>query len=192
MEFLARTVFYNVRGHDKLLVINNEKIKNEKDLIEITSGDFPNGVIPLKFSAYGELQSPSFSIKLKEPVPEAASIVFVCQDPDAPVWFAPVHLVTYGISPEGANFEQGELLKESSKYKFGKGFKSSLGYRGPRPPAGHGTHRYFFEAFAINEKATKKLQAFTEPPSLDEVVQVIVGNVLAKGSLIGKFSKDDN
>lgn len=134
----------------------------------------PNKKIPVKYTCQGEDINPPLTI---EGIPEGTkSLVLIVDDPDAPMgtW---VHWVVWNIDPVNT-IEEDSVPGEQGINDFDK-----HEYGGPCPPSGE--HRYFFTVYALDtmldlETDTKKL----------EVEQVMEENILAKGELIGLYSKE--
>jgi len=150
--------------------------------IKLTSAAFgEGGMIPLKYSKFGRDSSPPLAWSA---LPEGTrSVALVCDDPDAPVgtW---VHWVLYDWPhdvlevPERLSVE-GELPNGA---KQGRNDFGDLGYGGPQPPGG--THRYFFKIYALDRKLV-----LGPGVSAKELMLAMEGHVLAKGQLMGKYSK---
>ncbi|MEJ2294123.1 MAG: YbhB/YbcL family Raf kinase inhibitor-like protein [Candidatus Lokiarchaeota archaeon] len=77
-----------------------------------------------------------------EDVPkDTKSFALLCKDPDAGDW---IHWMVINIpSNVGEISQDGPVPGDELKNDFGK-----IGYGGPAPPSG--THRYFFQIFALN------------------------------------------
>jgi len=150
--------------------------------IEIKSRVFENeGMIPRKYTCDGDDISPPLSW---HSVPEETkSIAVICDDPDAPMgtW---VHWVVYDIPPETRELKENVTPEREMDIGGIQGMNDfkKVGYGGPCPPGG--THRYFFKIFALDSclelgpGATK-----------DQLLIAMEGHILAKGELIGKYSR---
>ena len=64
---------------------------------------------------------------------------------------------------------------------FGKDY-GNLGYRGPMPPKGHGTHHYHFKIYALDKPVSA-------PPGVDKktLLAEIRDHALAQGELVGTY-----
>jgi Raf kinase inhibitor-like YbhB/YbcL family protein len=150
--------------------------------LELESAGFRNGQpIPARYTADGRDVSPELS--WGGVPPETKSLALVCEDPDAPrgIW---VHWVLYELPPGVAALPEGVPPRESltgggthGKNDFGK-----LGYGGPAPPSG--THRYFFRLYALD-------CSLPLPPGATraELLRAMEGHVLARGELMGTYSR---
>lgn len=121
--------------------------------MRIESSAFGEGErIPERYTEDGEDLSPPLSIS---ELPEGAStIALVVDDPDAPAgtW---VHWLIWGIPADQPSLPEGvptdEMVAELGGARQGKNDFDRIGYGGPAPPPGHGTHHYRFTAYALGE-----------------------------------------
>jgi len=150
--------------------------------LTVTSTAFSEGgMIPSRYSCDGEDISPP--LRWSEG-PEGTKVyALISDDPDAPMgtW---VHWVIYNIPaavtslPE--NVPTTAELKDGSHQGIND-FKRH-GYGGPCPPGG--THRYYFKVYALD--------AMIEAgPGLSKkkLLRAMEGHILAKGELMGKYSR---
>jgi Raf kinase inhibitor-like YbhB/YbcL family protein len=148
-----------------------------KEKFSLSSSAFADGErIPKKYTCQGPSISPPLHI---EGIPEGAeSLVLIMHDPDAPrgdfehwtVWNIPlVSDIAEGTYPKTA--VQG--LTDSGKHE----------YSGPCPPSG--THRYFFDLYAISSSLD-----ISHNSQRLLVLQEIEDRVIARASLIGTYSKE--
>jgi Raf kinase inhibitor-like YbhB/YbcL family protein len=116
----------------------------------------------------------------------------ICDDPDAPTDESWVHWVIYGISPDVTSLPEGipaarPRLEEPIVARQGKNsWKSgvTIGYRGPLPPPGHGTHHYHFKLYALGCQLEL-------PPSATkgDLLKAMKGHVLAEAELVGSYAR---
>ena len=59
-----------------------------------------------------------------------------------------------------------------------------VGYRGPRPPRGHGRHRYLFRLHALDAELDLRRGA-----GALELGRALAGHVLATGELVGLYER---
>ena len=116
--------------------------------MQLTSPAFePHGTIPRRHSGEGEDVSPALS--WSGAPAEARSFALICHDPDAPLVkpgaYGFVHWVLYGLPGSTERLEEGTDLGTAGANDFG-----GRGYGGPKPPAGHGVHHYFFWLLALD------------------------------------------
>jgi hypothetical protein len=174
----------NVRGHDQYLACNDRACVDASESIELSSPAFRDGGhIPIKFAGKGEGLNVSPPLLIGQVPEDAAELVLIMQDPDAPVPRPIVHLLAVGIAPTRNEIPEGMLLPDaSSEIQLGRGSLGQLGYFGPRPVPGHGPHRYVFQIFALDTKLS-----LARKPRVKAVLAAMQGLVIAKGRLTGKY-----
>jgi Raf kinase inhibitor-like YbhB/YbcL family protein len=158
--------------------------------IKITSTAFEEGQrIPKKYTGEGEDVSPPLAWS---GVPEEAKeLVLICDDPDAPTDEPWVHWVIYKIPVKSTGLKEGiprkTRLTDPPGTLQGKNSwpaNQNIGYRGPMPPVGHGTHHYYFKLYAL--EAHLAAEAGMEKRSL---LKDIENHVIAEGQLMGTYSR---
>lgn len=113
----------------------------------------------------------------------AASLMLVCDDPDAPagVWD---HFVLYNLSPATPGLPEGlpATAAHPDGSLCGRNSWGRLGYGGPCPP--HGTHRYFFTLYALDAMLPL-------PPGAgkQEVLRAAKGHILESATLMGRYRR---
>jgi Raf kinase inhibitor-like YbhB/YbcL family protein len=158
--------------------------------IAVTSTAFEAGkTIPKKYTGEGDDVSPPLA--WSNLPKETKEIALICDDPDAPAgtW---VHWVLYKIPPETTSLPEGLPREKTLKAPAGavQGVNSwpasdgNLGYRGPMPPKGHGTHHYHFKVYALDKPVSA-------PPGIDKakLLAEIRDHVLAQGELVGVYQR---
>lgn len=154
--------------------------------LEVSSFAFKaNGRIPHRFSAYGEDVSPALSWSNG---PEGTkSYVLLMEDPDAKTPKPFVHWILFNVPAATSDLREGvpgaAALPDPKGARQGVNSRGSFGYFGPRPPA-DGDHHYHFQVFALDTELDLKPDAGRR-----EILDAMRGHVLAKGELIGIFSK---
>ncbi|MBD2344704.1 YbhB/YbcL family Raf kinase inhibitor-like protein [Anabaena subtropica] len=140
-----------------------------------------DGLIPVQYTCDGVDISPPLT--WNEVPRETQSIALIVDDPDAPRGTF-VHWVIYDI-PATVN----ELPEQISPVKtlfnggvHGKNDFGNLGYGGPCPPSG--THRYFFQLYALDKKLGLPVGA-----TKNQVLAAMKGHVLAIAQLMGKYKR---
>jgi phosphatidylethanolamine-binding protein (PEBP) family uncharacterized protein len=103
------------------------------------------GALPDRFSAYHEDEMPRVVIS---GLPEGTvEVALICHDPDAPLPLGFTHLAVYGIAPS----DPVEIGPDTvGQYRIGPNGRGDRSWMGPRPPAGHGVHMYYFWAYALS------------------------------------------
>ena len=141
----------------------------------------PHGRIPLCHTGEGDDYSPQLSWNK---APEATeSFAIVCHDPDAPLLtsqnYGFVHWVLYGI-PGTVR----ELPDDSQEYSQGMNDFGNIGYGGPMPPPGHGTHHYYFWVLALNSMLSLPV-GLTMQQLFAEIEPAVIG----MNRLVGTYSR---
>ncbi|WP_234986665.1 YbhB/YbcL family Raf kinase inhibitor-like protein [Demequina sp. NBRC 110055] len=113
-----------------------------KDL-SLTSPDITDGErVPDAFAGEDATTPPQFVVS---GIPEGAvELALICHDPDAPMPPGFTHWTLYGIPAV-----EGEI--DVTAARSGPNDTGGSGYVGPFPPAGHGTHHYYFWVYALSE-----------------------------------------
>ena len=154
----------------------------------LTSPAFKNDErIPKTYTGEGKDVSPPLA--WADPPAGTQSLALICDDPDAPrgtwdhwlIWNLPADLRQL---PEGV--PQTETVADLGGARQGRNswLTHNIGYRGPMPPPGHGTHHYHFALYALG--TTLDLKAGADKKTLQKAMQ---GHVLGEGKLIGTYSR---
>lgn len=155
---------------------------------------FISNRMSLTSSAFGDNQRiPDKYTQVSPPlkwnnVPECAkSLALVVTDPDATVPGF-VHWIIYDIDPSSIKeLKEGvkpDVAMFSDSVKQGINGRDKLGYIGPAPPPGTGTHRYKFHLYALNTMLVElKL-------NIREIMTEMDNHVLDVAVLTGLYGKD--
>ncbi len=136
------------------------------------------GAIPRRYTGEGEDVSPPLEwTGLPEGTREVA---LICDDPDAPMPEPFVHWVVYKVSADSAGFPEGD----TGGALEGRNSFARMGYGGPMPPEGHGTHHYYFKIYALDTQ----LDA-TPGLTKDQLLAAMEGHVLDEGELVGTYER---
>jgi Raf kinase inhibitor-like YbhB/YbcL family protein len=151
--------------------------------LQLSSSAFEDGgAIPTRYTGEGEDVSPALSWSN---APEGTkSFAVVCHDPDAPLispngTYGFVHWVLYNIPADIATLEEGTRDFTQGKNNFGK-----LGFNGPMPPEGHGTHRYYFWVLALDANLH-----LPDGMNLWELLAKLERHTLAMNRLVGTYQR---
>jgi len=110
----------------------------------------------------------------------------VCNDPDASTSQPFVHWVIYGIPADTDGLPKGlpaqSALDHPEGAKQGQNSFGRIGYGGPAPPKGHGTHPYHFTLYALDSELDLAPGA-----SKAQLMYAMEGHVLAAGELVGTY-----
>ena len=159
--------------------------------MKLTSNAIGNGSkIDAKYTVEGEDVSPPLTW---DGAPEGTKeFALIGDDPDAPTPEPWIHWEIYGIPfdvralPEGIK-SNAPQLREPNAARQGKNSWDSgvtIGYRGPMPPPGHGTHHYHVKLYALDTELAL-------PPSATkrQLLDAINGHILAKAELVGTYER---
>jgi Raf kinase inhibitor-like YbhB/YbcL family protein len=159
--------------------------------MKLSSMAFKNGeAIPKKHTGEGQDVSPPLAW---EGAPASTrALALICDDPDAPTDEPWVHWVIYNIGPgvnslpEGVPSGEATLQKPIEAQQGSNSWPSgvTIGYRGPMPPPGHGTHHYHFKLHALDARLDIK-----PPATKKDVLDAMRGHVLAEAELVGTYER---
>ena len=182
-------------GLDRTATAAQAQVPGEKPMpatttstkLTVTSTAFKaNQPIPTKHTGDGADASPALA--WTGAPSGVVEYVLIVDDPDAPRPQPWVHWVIYKIPgsatslPEGVE-KNGKPAQPAGALQ-GKNSWDDLGYGGPQPPKGHGTHHYHFKLYALN-------QALGSGPGLtkEELLKAMKGHITAEGELIGTYER---
>lgn len=154
--------------------------------MKITSRAFQDGErIPEKYTGEGEDVSPPLDF---EGVPEEArSLALIVDDPDAPAktW---VHWLAWGLPADVGelppNVPKDEVVEELEGMRQGRTDFDDVGYGGPMPPKGHGTHHYRFTLYALDRHIDLDAGA-----TRDALERRLDGHVIDEARLVGTYER---
>jgi len=117
---------------------------------------------------------------------EAESYALVVQDPDAPTNAPVVHWMIWNIPGNATSLAPGVSTRARLDHPKGavqgRNVKGGFGYYGPRPPSGHGVHRYHFQLFALD-----KLLPMPPDTPLEELLNALKADTIASAELVGAY-----
>ncbi|HEY2154695.1 MAG TPA: YbhB/YbcL family Raf kinase inhibitor-like protein [Isosphaeraceae bacterium] len=153
----------------------------------IRSDAFDDGrPIPRRYTEDGEDLSPPLEWS---GVPEGTrELALVVDDPDAPRAEPWVHWVLYKVPSDVRSLPEGlprtPTLSVPSGAMQGKNSWGTVGYRGPAPPRGHGTHHYHFRLYALDAP-------LAAAPGLEKagLIKAMDGHVIAGTETIGTYER---
>ena len=123
-------------------------------------------------------------------VPDAQSWAVIVQDPDAPRTELPLHWAVWDLPAASTGLPQG--IEKTARPATPQGAVQGMnvrgehGWAGPKPPPGHGLHRYHFQVFAVG-----KTLGLDPSTTLVELVGALKGTTVASGELIATFETAD-
>ncbi|GGZ44555.1 YbhB/YbcL family Raf kinase inhibitor-like protein [Streptomyces bluensis] len=147
--------------------------------IDLTSEAFnDHSFITRRYAYEGENVSPPLT--WSGAPDDAAELLLMCEDPDAPSGtFA--HWIVVGIDPHSDGVGAGQVPAGGTELVNGFG---DQGWDGPHPPPGDKAHRYFFRLYALSEPCV-----LPDAPSADQVHRIIEKRQLASGTLVGLYQR---
>ena len=165
------------------IVIHMVQLRDRGRLELVSSAVGDDARIQDRFTAYHDNISPPLSWTQ---VIEAESYALIVQDPDAPTEQPVIHWMIWNIPGSASSLAPGipnrPRLDHPKGATQGRNTKGGFGYFGPRPPAGHGVHRYHFQLFAMDT-------VLTMPPDtpLHELLNVLKADTIASAELVGTY-----
>lgn len=151
--------------------------------LRLTSPAFDDGgAIPDRSTGEGDDLSPALA--WQDAPAGTKGFALICHDPDAPLvqngTYGFVHWVLYNIPASTNTLEKATSVGRRGKNDFGK-----LGYGGPMPPEGHGSHRYYFWVLAL-DKPTDDLP---EGLKLHDLLVRVEPHLLGMNRLVGTYQR---
>lgn len=204
VEYTLGRLLLNLKEHDEKLFIKRPAFVNFPE--PTISVDCPtvgpsNSHLPIDYVNEGIGEKDQFpelnwSFRPSESA-QVEEYLLLCEDPDSPIPRPPAHGLYCCIPATKTEISPGDMAVDTIEkktgtkllkggFRVGKGYKDRV-YVGPRPPCGHGPHRYFYEVVALKKKiGVTKLSAV---PTRDEIGQAIQGNVAGWGVWVGIFER---
>lgn len=158
--------------------------------LTLTSAAFAEGERLPRVHAYspeGDNVSPPLS--WSGVPPGTKELALIVDDPDAPREEPWVHWLLYKIPagtaeiPRNASTATGRLTEPRGPVEGQNDF-GELGWGGPLPPEGHGTHHYHFKLYALDQELDAG-EGAAEP----DLLHAMEGHVLAQAELVGTYSR---
>ena len=155
--------------------------------IQVTSLAFADHApIPARYTADGAGVSPP--LQWSGVPKDAASLLLIVEDADAPMPHPLVHAIVVDLAPADGALAEAALPSqdnEGSGVRTGRNSYLQSAWLPPDPPPGHGIHRYAFQVFALAGGS------FEGTPGRDAVLDAIREHGLASGCLIGTYERPD-
>lgn len=178
----------DVRAGLDQIAFNNAGLRSGMGMLQVGSLAFADHApIPARYTADGEGVSPP--LQWSGVPANAASLVLLVEDADAPTPHPLVHAIAVDLPPADGALPEGAINGSGDQADaVHEGRNSSLmaGWLPPDPPPGHGLHRYAFQLFALGPG-----EPFDGTPGRDEVMAAVRERGLASGCLIGTYERPD-
>ncbi len=146
--------------------------------LAIGSDSFKNGQpIPVSYTCDGKGDTPL--LHWGDPPGGTQSLALVVDDPDAPNGTFH-HWGVFDIPSTARSI--GGIQHEGTEVRNDFG---SIGYKGPCPPKGHGSHHYHFKLYALD---VAKL-GLSSNSKVSDVEKQALSHAIAKGELIGTYER---
>jgi phosphatidylethanolamine-binding protein (PEBP) family uncharacterized protein len=188
VEYTIGTLLYRLRGYDAGVFHKSRAFSSHPTpTIPMTSPDCGASGAKLsdEYSKFGASRFPT--LEWEKAGPEVKEWLLLVEDPDAPLRKPNVHGIYLFIPPHVTSITNEDLelanpnssaLEIKAGYRVGKNRRDVV-YIPPRPPLGHGMHRYMFQLAGLSEKL--KRDSVSAVPTKEEVESVIVGKVVGWG-----------
>jgi Raf kinase inhibitor-like YbhB/YbcL family protein len=136
----------------------------------------------------GDNTSPPLSWTM---VPDAEAYALVVEDPDAPREEPVLHWAMWdipgGVTSLPAGVAVGARVDGLPGAVQGRNSHGEAGWMGPKPPKGHGPHRYYFQLFALGRRLGMGPEA-----TLVELTGALKGDTVASTQLVATFETPDD
>jgi len=154
-------------------------VKFHRGTLSISSPSFGHGERIPEQQVSGDRPAPP-PVEWSNAPDGTASFALVVHDPDAPMTYGFTHWVIYEIPADATGIPEGS----SDGYVKGANTMGGGEYLPPSPPAGHGTHFYYFELYALDADLDL-------PPGLsrNELLERIDDHIIEQARLVGTYSK---
>jgi phosphatidylethanolamine-binding protein (PEBP) family uncharacterized protein len=170
----------NRRPDEQLSVRHNRTLAAPRE-IELTSRSFTSGgTIPDRHCGMDMGPNVSPALSWTGLPAGTAQLLFILEDIDVPKSSPSLHTVAL-LDPSTGSLAEGEFKPGRPGIRFVPTIVGRKGYYGPRPFPGHGTHRYGFHLYALDQA----IPADRNLTGLDDILATVDGHVLADGFLEG-------
>lgn len=208
LEYFLGRLLIRYKGQDAKLLTRSPFFSSIPKNITVTSpslGSSP-GNLKKEHSQFGTSMFPDLSWSIDPSLTEVdirdvTEWFIIVKDPDAPLPLVPTHGMYYAIpasknsvGPTDFNVDTNKADSDteagakylSGSFRLGKNLRGTT-YSGPRPPVGHGEHRYFFQVVALKENLeVGKLKPIATRSEVLEQMQS-EGKVCGWGEWIGVY-----
>ena len=192
LEKLPEAVGHALRdqraGLDKI-TFNQVDLRAGAGALQVTSLSFADhGPLPEACTADGAGVSPP--LQWSGVPAQAAEVVIVVEDADAPTPQPLVHAIVVGLPGADGALQLGGLASPGhdgeAEVETGRNSYLQARWLPPDPPPGHGTHRYVFQVFALEPG-----EPFKGTPGRGAVLDALRERGSAGGYLVGTYARPD-
>lgn len=196
IQYGVGRMLINQKGRDKGLFFKTAPFASMPEpTFTITSTDCgdSNSHMKEEYTGYGKDRFPELS--WKKPSAEVVEYVLIVEDPDAPLPMPITHGLFYAIPGDKTSITHDDLTidkvvgKEKhlkGGFRLGKNIIGSV-YGGPKPPLGHGVHRYFYTLVAL--KAPLDTKTLSPLATKKEIGEAMEGKMVGWGQWIGLYER---
>jgi len=176
----------SVRAGPENLVFNDAALARVPERIDVWSPAFiDGGTIPERFTTDGPGTSPP--LQWRGAPLTTAELVLLIEDPDAPLPHPLVHAIVWQLRGASGSIAEGTLSTTGGQkpdLPLSRNAYWVREYLPPDPPAGHGTHHYAFELFALDARPR-----FESAPGRSTLLEILKEHAIAKGMLVGTYER---
>lgn len=196
VEYGLARLLINQKGRDGGLFMKTSAFANMPEpTFTIDSPDCgpSNSHMNKEYTGLGQNRFPELT--WQKPSADVAEYVLISEDPDAPLPTPVTHGLFYAIPGDKTAITHDDLSMDKvvgaekhlkGGFRLGKNIRGTV-YGGPKPPLGHGVHRYFFTLVALKEPLDKsKLSAVA---TKKEIAEAIEGKIVGWGQWISLFEQ---
>lgn len=168
------------------IVYHHESLVNVPETITVLSPAFADGQsLAPRFTEDGERLSPPL---IWRAVPAgAACTILVVEDADSPTPEPLVHAIVWDLPGGNGELAEGGMAdpaRDTESNAMGLNSFGKARWLPPDPPPGHGAHHYAFQVYALRERPV-----FDRTPGRTAIVEVLHANAVARGCLVGTYSR---
>jgi Raf kinase inhibitor-like YbhB/YbcL family protein len=179
---MSETPHHPEHSGDAITIAKVEPIL-KTGVVVSTTAQRPDGGLKDRHSAYHDNVSPPLRWTA---VPDARAWAVIVEDPDAPQEHPFIHWMIWNIPGEARGLPEGlpntPALVTPRGAIQGRNGMHGHGYFGPRPPAGHGLHHYYFQVFALDD--TIEMGPETQ---LADLLNALKARTLASGEMVATY-----
>lgn len=154
-----------------------------RTILNVSSPSFGDGEpIPKKHSARPRGSNSSPELHFADLPDGTRQLLLIIEDTDVPLPRPIIHTIALLEPGDGTDgvIAEGALTPGNLTVHYVPAFRRQVAYQGPSPLPGHGVHHYGFHLYALD--IVLDVQG---AGSLDDLLPLVDGHVLASGVLVG-------